>query len=248
MKKLLFVVLFVILGSYFIPASWAVNQLSAKYSFFSYHGVNRFWWNAHIKKANVVLRGYRVFIGDIHWRYEWASIFSANTCVHFYSYDVLMQAEGRVCYDLVNNDFTIHDVDFFLSAEEVAAVSGVEVIGHFDGYIDEINVRNNEVALVQGNVVWKDAQWHNGEKWLSLGQILFTAMTNGEHIVVHGRDVDSPITVDLTALFKKQYIQSIVGSIDVSEASDASLRDSVDFFSSERKGQKYLVEHYFNRL
>jgi hypothetical protein len=245
MKKLL-LIMSILLAFYFIPASWVVKAFFPTYTHFSYDEINRAWWNGHIKKTSIILRGYRVLMGDVHWRYEWLSIFSGMPCVTFYSYDVLIQSAGRLCYQLDDGRMIIRDLDFSLSAEEVAAVAGVEVIGRFEGYVEEAVVYDDQVVLVQGNTVWKDAQWHNGEKWLSLGQLLLTATTENDSMAIHSRDVDGPITVDLTMFFQKQYLQSVIGSIHLNDTVDTSLRDTINLFTHEVQGQKYLVEYYFN--
>lgn len=250
-KPLLVISIVVLLSTVLIPASWLGNKVTSAYSMFSYGTAERWWWNGRVKNASMVLRGYRVFIGDLHWQYEWLSIFSGIPCAQFYSHDALMQTEGYVCYSLLDNTIIVRDSHFLLSADEVAAVSGAEIIGHIDGYVEEVVVRDNSLALIQGNIVWNDAQWHNGEKWLSLGQILFAVTTDDNNIVVHSRDVssrdvNSPVMIDLTMLFQQQYIQSVTGSVSVNDTTDPSLRDTLHFLADKKQGQQYFVKYFFD--
>lgn len=246
MKKFaLIILLAVFVGGVFVPSSWLMNTLTSSYPMLSFKESEHAWWNGRVTGASIILRGYRVFIGSVNWRYEWLSIFSGTPCAQFYSYDVLIQTEGRVCYHLSSNSVIVRELDMRMSAEEISAVSGVEIIGNFDGYIDEVVVRHHAVSAVKGNVVWKDAHWHNGEKWLSLGEILLSASTVNNDIVVHSSDVDGPIMIDLIMLFQQQQIHSIKGSILVGKNTDSSLLETLDLFANDRNGREYVLNHSF---
>ena len=246
MKKIaLIILLTVFMVGILIPSTWLMNTLTSYYPMLSFKEAERSWWNGRVNGVSMVIRGYRVFMGNVNWQYEWLSMFSGMPCAQFYSYDVLIQTEGRLCYHPSSDNVIVRELDILVSAEEISAVSGVEIIGNFDGYVDEVVVTNNNILAVKGNIVWKDAHWHNGEKWLSLGEILLSATTVNKEIIVRSSDVGGPMVIDLTLLFQQQQIQSIKGSILVDEKADPSLLDTLDLFANDRDGREYVLNHSF---
>jgi hypothetical protein len=228
-----------------MPARWVVDDATKNISNIAYTRVNNFWWSGHVENANLVIRGYRVFIGDVKWQYIWSSILSKNLCARFVSVHETLQTEGKVCYHLVDKLVVLEQLSTRMLAEEVGAVSGLEIAGNFEGYFHKIILQARDVASISGDVAWKKARWHNGEKWIDLGEMLFTVVGDRHDIVVHGTDVDSPVKMDIDMTLNQAVLQSIIGYIEVTNATEPSLLSTLDFFAQEQQGRRYIFNQQF---
>jgi hypothetical protein len=228
-----------------MPAKWVVDDATKNVANVAYTRANNFWWNGHVENANLVIRGYRVFIGDVRWQYVWSSIWSKNVCASFTSAHETLQTEGKVCYHLVDKVISFEQLSTRMLAEEVGVVSGLEIAGNFEGYFHEIIFHARNVANISGDIAWKKARWHNGEKWIDLGEMLFTVVGDRHDIVVHGTDVDSPITMDIDITLDQSVLRSITGYVEVTNATDPSLLSTLDFFAQDQQGPRYIFKQQF---
>lgn len=228
-----------------VPSTWVVSEVAKKFPKVDYHSADSFWWNGRVNNVSLILRGYRLFIGDVEWQYNALPLLSKKVCASFTSVDETLQTEGQLCYHLDDGTVVLHQLGVRILAEEVAVISGVEVAGHFDGYFQNITLRDQVLVNVDGDIAWKKAQWHNGEKWVELGELLFSAITNGNKVIVQSTDVDGPIVIDVKTVVSQNNLRSIEGYVEVTTTTDPSLLDTLDFLTEEKRGRRYIVNKRF---
>ncbi len=225
----------------FVPSAWVVRELVKPLPAVQYHQAHGLWWQGYIRNASIIIRGYRLPVGRVRWQYRWSSLFSSKACIDFNSTEETLKTEGSLCYEFGQQTFVLQHLGVELLAEEFAAVSGLEVSGHFDAYFQTVRFSPQAIESIDGDIAWQKAQWHNGEKWVSLGELLFTLVNQSQQIVVQGSDVDAPIGMNLTAIFDQGRMTSLDGHIEVTATTDPSLLNTLDFFSKAKQGSRYII-------
>ncbi len=227
-----------------LPASWVVKQLLVSPSKVQWSSVSGYWWQGKISQLQLTTRGYRLALGDVHWRYDWRSISEGKACVIFSQYSTNIQSDGQLCYEHDVNHIVFNKTSINVNAHELAQLMGVEVRGDLDGYLHYAQVSPAAIVAVDGDVAWQYAEIHNGEKWIGLQELLLTITTDVDSNRIEARivDIDSPIIMDLVVAFTTNKMESIRGYIEPRSSVDASLSQTLEFFSQRQSGNRYFFE------
>jgi hypothetical protein len=247
-KSFFFLIAFFCLLLAFSPASWLfkTERFEALNVHFSH--VDDYWWRAHMADVSVVVRGYRLLLGDIDWRYDFNSLVTLKYCAFFSTKAQWLRSEGKVCYDLTNSTVVLNAVNLNMAVDEIAAITGVEASGNFEGFFSRIVFHNGQLAAVNGDAAWKNTQWHNGEKWLVLGETLlaFATLEALNEITIQWLDIDSPISIDVTAVVQSQQLNRIYGYISPNSFRDKSLLDTLGLLSQDKQEGRYIFDAQFH--
>lgn len=228
-----------------IPSSLVADNIMTKNKNISIPNSTGFWWKGEAERVSIVLRGYRLFLGRVNWSWQPSQIFQGRLCKKFYSYDELLQTEGGFCYHYLSKQWQISDTQMIMYADEVAAISGVEIMGNFETFISQISVQNDRALFVDSDTLWKNAQWYNGEIWLDIGEVLLTARTDKDNIFINSHDVDSPLIIDIAITFQEQSLRSIKGYVQPKQRVDLSMLATLTLLSQQQIDNRYLFDYQF---
>lgn len=242
---LLFLIVLVVVAV--IPSSLVANRIMAERKDISIPQSSGFWWEGEAERVSLVLRGYRLFLGRVNWVWQPSQIFNGKLCVNFYSYDELLQTEGAFCYHQSSQQWQLSNTQMTISADEIAAISGVEIMGDFETFVSQLTIQGDEQLFIDSDTLWKNAQWYNGEKWLAIGEVLLTARTDKENIIIKSRDVDSPLIIDMAIKFEEKSLHSIDGYVQPKQRVDLSMLATLTLFSQKQVDNRYLFEYQFSK-
>lgn len=230
----------------FIPMGFVIKPQKAVNQNISFSSINGYWWRGTVANVHVSHRGYDIPLGDVQWRYDWASLLSVTPCMSLVttSTQISNGATGRICYSLADRQLMLVDILYFVDAITVSQVFGVEVQGVFVADIQQISVQESYLTSVKADVIWKNAKWHNGEKWFALGELLFAINTNvNKAIEVNVMDIASAFAIEIATTVRNQQIESIKGYIEPYDAIDVSLAESLDWVANNKIGKRYYIDY-----
>jgi len=219
-----------------------------------FSSVTGFWWRGVVNDLTVDYRAHRIDFGQLSWQVDWRTLLSSRWCIKGITSASKEAISTRfsACYRLFENDFQIIDTVINVNAKTLAQVSGVEIAGQWLVNIDSITIKNNRLVDIYGEAVWQRAQWHNGESWFALGDILSTFDTSQQSaLMINTTDINGPLQVELTTLLftqQHQYKQQnqqwkLKGFIEPYGQLPQSLTESLEFIASKIDGKRYYVEY-----
>jgi hypothetical protein len=252
MKSKRIVIIGVILGAIvvvsllLIPASKVLSDSLDKSKRVSFSAIKGYWWQGKVSDITVDYRGYRVYVGDLHWQYDWSSFLSTRWCLqgeNSASKD-LISGHFRLCYLPLEHRVQIMDSAVAVDAKILAQVSGIEIQGQWLINISSAIVENSRLLDIYGEAVWARARWHNGESWFALGEILSTFdASQSTGFEVNTTDIDGPLQVELTTTFSAQQEWAMIGFIEPYSTLPPSLIESLELLSSRAMGRRYYFDY-----
>ncbi|MFT6102761.1 MAG: hypothetical protein ACJA2B_001204 [Candidatus Endobugula sp.] len=212
--------------------------------------ISGYWWSGEITNIHVVHRGYRMYLGDVHWQYDWSTLLSARWCadINNVGLERAITFNSRACYHWIDKRASIHQTALAVDAKVVSQLTGLEAKGQWLVNISQAEwlytLSSLEVQNLYGEAVWKNAQWHNGEQWIKLGEILSTIDSKTASVFeLNTIDVDGPLEIDIKTIVSQQQVTSIVGYVEPYAAITSSLSDSLSLTSSHTVGARYYYDY-----
>jgi hypothetical protein len=234
-----------IIGILLLPANSVLSDALFKHKRLSFSAITGYWWHGEVEGLSVDYRGYRIDVGQLHWRFDWQTLASTNWCVDGANSasQELIDTHFRLCYQLVESRFQIIDSVIEIDAKTLAKVSGLEIAGQWVVNISSATIVDSRLLDVYGEAVWTRAQWHNGESWFALGDVLsILAASEPFAINIEVSDLNSPLQIELTTTFSPQQQWAVTGFIEPYAQLPTSLAESLELMSSNVAGKRY----YFN--
>ncbi|ODS24585.1 hypothetical protein AB835_03110 [Candidatus Endobugula sertula] len=248
---LLFIVLILILS---LPAAWVVMRVQEQLPELSITGSSGYWWQGTAHEVSIIYRGDTINLSDISWTFDGLSLFVVKPCIIFSTLSTVSRGQGRLCIDLFSKKIYFHQLDMTLSAVVVADVLNVEIQGKFQALIRTLILKDNRLVGLQGDVIWRQAKFYNGEEWLDLGILLMavSSETKNKSMTINWLDMENnlpfnPIDVDVEMLFTNSQLVHIVGTVTPKNMENRSLLDTLELVSHSREGNTYFIKSYFPR-
>jgi hypothetical protein len=229
-----------------LPASSVLNDKLLKHKRLNFSAITGYWWYGEVKALSVDYRGYRIDLGQLHWRFDWQTLVSARWCVDGANSasQELINTRFRLCYQVLESRFQIIDSVVEIDAKTLANVSGLEIAGQWLVNISSATIVDNRLLDVSGKAVWTRAQWHNGESWFVLGDVLSIVDTNqASTINIDMIDIKSPLQIKLTMSFPPQQQWKMNGFIEPYDDLPVSLAESLMLMSSSVSGKRYYFDY-----
>jgi|GEM_PF-6449147 len=232
-----------------LPASWWLQALKQHVPRLNAHQVSGYIWSGKVLDAEIIYRGYAIPLGDVTWRVDWSSLWRFKPCIIFSSHLNSQSSNGYLCTPFFSQQATFPLFAFAISGDEVANALGIEIRGHFQVNMNSLSVTNDHISDGSGHITWEDAQFYNGEEWLTLGNI-FIAISSDKHtgdMTVHWRELanhdgQSPIKLDIDMLFSYGRLASVSGTLTPHYTHEKSMTDTLQLISHRQKGNTFFIE------
>jgi hypothetical protein len=241
-----FIVILCVAGVSLLPASVLLDDQLASHKRVSVSSITGYWWQGEMNDLAVDYRGYRVDLGSLRWKFDWLTLPSLRWCIqgaNSASKD-WVKAQLRLCYLLLERRVQMVDTVIDVDAQTLAEVSGIEIAGQWRLHITTATIENNRLVGIYGEAIWRHAQWHNGERWFVLGDILSTFdSTQQSTIEVNTSDIDGPLQMELTTVFSAQQEWAVTGFIEPYGKLPVSLAESLALVSSRASGKRYYFDY-----
>jgi hypothetical protein len=237
------------------PSSWLFNQLRQQIPSIDVLSHEGSLWHGSATQVSMVSRGYRLPIGEVSWTLDHYSLASLTPCLKFFIQSVQSGVDGSLCFAYFSDAIYFKRVNVNIhSADEVSALLGIEIQGKFTGNIYSLLFEAGRLKNIESEIVWQDAAFYNGEKWLMLGELglnINTKNDNGTERVVAKwsdkriNDLSSPLGVDVSMLFEEGKLRRVDGYIQARHKTDTSLLDTLHLLSDGKVEDRYLLNKFF---
>jgi hypothetical protein len=239
-------VMLCVAGILLLPASTLLGDRLASNKRVSVSSITGYWWQGEMNDLAIDYRGYRVDVGRLRWQFDWLTLPSLRWCMQGANSasKALIKAQVRLCYLLLERRVQVVDTVIDFDAQTLAEISGLEVAGQWRVNIATATIGNNRLLDVYGEAIWRHAQWHNGEGWFVLGDILSTFdSTQQSTIEVNTTDIEGPLQMELTTVFSAQKEWAVTGFIEPYGKLPVSLAESLTLVSSRASGKRYYFDY-----
>lgn len=252
--KIIFLILFstaflLVGSSLFVPVSWLAKQDLIKGV--APEQLQGYWWRGSLQNSSLRLQGHEVELELVSWDHDWRSLLSLQFCSFVVARGDQAGADGKACFE-APKVINFEDVSLKFLAVELADITGLEIAGSFEAYAESMQIANQELIFLRADALWQFAQFHNGEKWIELGEIsiaLDKAMDDGP-LLTHWTSFSSPAVIDIKTYYEKNGSGKIAGFIEPDKLQDSSFIETLELFSQRRidqplKGARYIFNYQF---
>jgi hypothetical protein len=237
------------------PSSWLFDQLKQQIPNLDALSHNGSLWQGSAAQVSMVSRGYQLPIGEVSWTLDRNSLVSLSPCLTFIIQSVQNNINGGLCFSYFSDAIYFNHINIqFFSADEVATLLGVAIQGKFTGKVHSLSFDAGRLKNIKSEIICKDAEFYNGEKWLVLGELLLSINTQNdsgaERVVAKWsdrlvNDLPTPLGVDVSMSFEKGKLRRVDGYIQARHVADVSLLDSLKLLSDSKAGNRYLLNKVF---
>ena len=219
-SKKFWIALGVVLWLYFvishIPAVWGA-YLMTRGGDVGMSGVSGTVWSGRASLASVKINQADYSLGQLTWKLNGWSLLLLKPCADVETTMDNQQLQANICVGL-GNVLIVSDANFSFPAALIQPQLPLPIDGKFSLHIDSLVMKNNVLADLEAKLSIADGRVYNGTNWMTIGG-LGANMADDENagINAHIFDVNSPIHVDVNAVFAAQAGTSIKGNLSMSE-------------------------------
>jgi len=172
MSKVYWILLAVIFWLVFViaqaPASWG-GYMMTRSGGLALTGISGTVWHGRASMASVSIDGRAYSLGELNWDLHPFSLLRFSPCADINTSLERQQISGTACAGR-NNKLTLRDTDISVPASLVQGLPDkMAVSGQLSAHIQQLEVQQQTVQALTGNVSWSAARLNNGQRWLNLG-------------------------------------------------------------------------------
>lgn len=231
--KSLFIVVLIIYLLFLIiarvPASWG--------AWAAHKAVPQIWltavegtiWHGRAGGGAVALGDQIVPIERLQWKMKPWRLLTLNICAEVDA-EMLQQPASGVFCQAPGNVLSARNVDLTAPMGLINQWLTVQLSGLASVQLESLRMKEQRVQSLDGNFSWRDARWHNSERWVPLGA--FAAdLTGNDKGGLHFKlfDLDGPFKVDLTGDLVLNEEPTLRGTVAPSAQAPSQITQALEF-------------------
>lgn len=176
-----------------IPASWGA-WLITNSGEVGISGVSGTLWQGRAGMASIHIDGRDYSLGELTWQLQPLSLLRLNPCARLTTHLERQQIEGTACAS-AGGSFTLRDTRINAPASLVQEMApDTRLDGQLSAHIQRLQLREQRLEALDGNLSWTGARLHNGQNWISLGSFAAElSPTEQGHILANIFSLEGPI-------------------------------------------------------
>ncbi|WP_339899292.1 type II secretion system protein N [uncultured Gilvimarinus sp.] len=197
MSKIVWILLAVVFWLVFvivqIPASWG-GYMMTRNGALALTGISGTLWHGRASMASVTIDGRDYSLGELDWQLHPMSLLTLRPCADLTTNLERQQVSGTACAGM-GNKLTLRDTDISVPASLVQDLpDNVEISGQLSAHIKQLNIEQQNLQALEGNLSWSAARLNNGQRWLNLGAFAAElSATEAGEIYANVFSLDGPI-------------------------------------------------------
>lgn len=219
--KKFWIILGIVLWLYFvishIPAVWGA-YLITRSGDVGMTGVSGTVWSGRASLVSVKVKQADYSLGQLSWKLNPFSLLLLKPCANIETIMDNQNIDGYFCAGL-KGALDVSNANISFPARLIQPQLPLPIDGKFSLHIDSLVFKNNQLNKLQGKLGWTEGKVHNGTNWMDLG--IFGADLSDDKnfgISAHVFDVNSPVHVDVTAVFASPTGTTVKGMLSMTEA------------------------------
>jgi len=219
--KKFWIILGVVLWLYFvishIPAVWGA-YLMTRSGDVGMTGVSGTLWSGRASLVSVKVKEADYSLGQLSWTLNPFSLLLLKPCADVETVMDNQNIDGHICVGF-KGAMDISNANISFPARLIQPQLPLPIDGKFSLHLDSLILKNSQLNNLQGKLSWTEGKVHNGTNWMDVGGFgAELADDEKSGISAHIFDVNSPVHVDVTAVFSSPTGTSIKGMLSMSDA------------------------------
>ena len=225
-----------------IPASLAVQKLSAQVKGLHISGVAGTFWRGRAGSASLQWQGNVYALGELRWTIDPWSIFGLQLCAEF-STDLGKQyAKGLACAQ-PDGQLEVSDAEFNGPAALMELWLPIKTDGSLSLQVMALSLQEEKITSLQANASWREARFHNSHDWLDLGDFASRLSSDGAGgVKADIFDLRGPVKVDLRVKMPASAAFNVKGGIALEDAAPKELGQLFTALGFPQKLGQYQVD------
>lgn len=125
-------------------------------------------WNGRVANLLVATPAGPLQLGRVHWQLAPASLLALAPTLRWQSQWGNQQLQGQARW-LGGQSVELADLEFGVDADVLRRFLPLTVSGRFSGLLPTVAVEAGRLTGLRGQVTWRDAVWHEGDRRFALG-------------------------------------------------------------------------------
>ena len=200
-----------------IPAVWGAWLMTRGNDQLALSGVSGSVWNGRASLASVKVQQKDYSLGELRWELHPLSLVFLNPCATVHTKQDRQQIDGEVCTSL-SGGIELNDADITAPAALFQGALPLPFDGQLSARIEELEVSNQQLQSLNGNLTWSAARIHNGNNWMDLGSFAAELTQAPEGVNANIFNIDGPVQLQLQAMLALAGGGNVKGQFSMSQA------------------------------
>ena len=237
-------VLWLILVASTIPATWMAYTLQNISPNWHIHNVSGSFWQGTAQKSQLLIDGHPFLLGELKWQFNPLSLLWLKPCINISTRLEQQVLSTTACLSILSGKLQLQNSQLSFDAVSLEPWLIVRLRGDVDMQITSIVMKNEHVYEADGVITWRQAQFHNSQTWVDLGN-LQARLTDDETGGLLGRINEAgqgPLITDLTIAAPKEGGIKVSGDIIPKNTAQPAIHDILQIIGKSDNQGRYSIE------
>jgi Bacterial type II secretion system protein N. len=182
-----------------IPAVWGAWFMTRSNDQLALSGVSGSLWNGRASLASVRVQEQDYSLGELRWELHPLSLITLNPCATIHTRQERQQIDGDVCSSL-GGSIALREADLTAPAALFQGALPLPFDGQLSARIEDLEIQNQQLQALKGNLTWTSARIHNGSNWMDLGSFAAELSQVPDGVSANIFNIDGPVQLQLQAV------------------------------------------------
>lgn len=167
----IFVVFFLAVVLAKAPAHWAMSLVAKALPGWQVAQVKGSFWQGEAGAAQFMVDGQALPLGRIKWKLKPLGLLWLNPCIRFSANRTDQAIDGEGCISLLSQTISSDNIKVRLDLKQIEPWLLVRLQGKAQLELTDFSFSDNQFKELQGQLVWQEAEVHNSQRWVGLGDL-----------------------------------------------------------------------------
>lgn len=178
------------------PAIWGAYAMTGGGQL-ALSGVSGTLWNGRASLASFKVDDIDYSLGQLSWKLKPWSLLALSPCADIVTEMDRQQIQGEVCAGITGS-LDLYRTDISAPASLLQPTLPLPIDGQLFVRVEHMQIQDNYLRRLRGNLSWTQAQINNGNNWMPLGSFAAQLTDDGQGgIAAQVFHLDGPTEVDL---------------------------------------------------
>lgn len=194
-----------------IPAHWGAFALT-RGTGLALSGVTGTLWEGRASLASLRVGQQDIALGQFTWQLQPLSLLSLRPCLQLSTRLERQTFDGQAC--LIGSSLRLRDAEANLPISLLQNQIPIPVNGQLSLHVGELQLRGDILEKLQGKLSWSEAQAHNGNNWMAIGNFGAELSDDGDNgISAKVFSLNGPLELDAQVNLRAPSGGSLSGSL-----------------------------------
>lgn len=200
-----------------IPAIWGAWLMTRGSDQLALTGVTGSLWTGRASLASVKLGQKDYPLGELHWDLKPLSLLLLKPCAVIKTRQDGQQVEADVCVGL-GGSLALYDADISAPATLLKGILPLPIEGQLSAQLEELQINNQQLQELKGNLSWTGARIFNGNNWMDVGSFA-AELSDDNNGGVNAKifNLDGPVNLQLQAAIAAAGGGNVKGEVSMSQ-------------------------------